>query len=310
MKVLVTGGAGFIGSHVAEYFVREGHEVTVVDNMTSGNFKNIPTGVYVDYVDICDETRLHQVFLCRRPDVVIHLAAQVSVRESVKDPHHDAYTNILGTVNVLRLAHLFGCKQVVLASSGGAIYSEPLSKTGMEEFHPILPASPYGVSKYCMEQYGTYYSRCGMPVVSLRFANVYGPRQDPHGEAGVIAIFINQLLNGIQTTIYGTGEQVRDFVYVSDVVDAIAAVVERCPVPGPYNVGTGKGTTIKSLHALLAQTIGVECEPVYTQAKPGEQMRSLLSSQKIHDNVKWSPKVSLVEGLLKTVNWTKENDHV
>ncbi len=301
MKVLVTGGAGFIGSHLVDRLILEGHEVAVVDNLSTGKRKNVNRRAQLYKVDI-QSSRLQRVFRNERPSVVMHLAAQMDVRRSVKDPVFDAQVNILGTLNVLEQAFNHGTRKVVFASSGGAIYGEQEAFPAPET-HPVQPVSPYGISKLCGEHYLSYYRRMsGMQVVSMRYANVYGPRQDPHGEAGVVAIFIQKMLGGEQPVIYGNGRQTRDFVYVDDVVDANLAVMGQ-GVQGTYNVGTGTETTVNELFSMLQELTGSTSREVHGPARKGEQIRSVVDPMRVRKDLGWESKVSLKEGLKRTVDF-------
>jgi UDP-glucose 4-epimerase len=254
MKVLVTGGAGFIGSHLVDRLVMEGHEAVVVDNLITGKRRNINRAARLYKMDI-QSWRLERVFRNERPNVVMHLAAQMDVRKSVEDPMFDAQVNILGTLNVLQQAVKHGVRKVIFSSSGGAIYGEQETYPAPET-HVLKPLSPYGLSKLCGEQYLSYFQRVsGLQAVSLRYANVYGPRQDPEGEAGVVAIFIQKMLNNEQPVINGNGRQTRDFVFVDDVVEANLAMIGQ-ETQGTYNVGTGVETSINDLFRILVQHTG------------------------------------------------------
>ena len=304
MKVLVTGGAGFIGSHVVDRLVEEGHEVVVVDNLSIGKRKNVNRAANLYKADI-QSSRLERIFRNERPNVVIHLAAQVSVRKSVEDPVFDAQVNILGTMNVVHQAVLHGARKVVFSSSGGAIYGEQEIYPAPES-HPTNPLSPYGISKLCGEHYVSYFQRTsGIQTVCLRYANVYGPRQDPEGEAGVVAIFIQKVLNNEQPIINGNGRQTRDFVFVDDVVEANLAVMGQ-QTKGVYNVGTGVETSINELFRMVADLTGASAKEVHGPAKKGEQMRSLVDSAKIRQELGWEVKVDLAEGLKRTVGFFRE----
>jgi len=304
MKVLVTGGAGFIGSQTVDRLVLEGHEVVVVDNLSTGKRRNINRAARFYKIDI-QNRRLERVFRNERPSVVMHLAAQMDVRKSVEDPILDAQVNVLGTLNLLQQAVKYGARKVIFSSSGGAIYGEqevfPASET-----HVTQPLSPYGLSKFCGEQYLSYYQRVGgIQVVNLRYANVYGPRQDPYGEAGVVAIFIQKLLNGEQAIINGNGRQTRDFVFVDDVVEANLFVMGQ-QIGGTYNVGTGKETSINDLFRILVEQIGSMCKELHGPAKPGEQARSVIDATKLRHELSWEPRVELPEGLKRTVSYFRE----
>ncbi len=304
MKVLVTGGAGFIGSHVVDRLVEEGHNVVVVDNLSSGKRKNINRAASLYKLDI-QSGRLERVFRNERPNVVLHLAAQISVRRSVEDPVFDAQVNVLGTMNVLQQAVRHGTRKVVFSSSGGAIYGEQETYPAPES-HTTNPLSPYGISKLCSEHYLSYFQRIsGIQVVSLRYANVYGPRQDPEGEAGVVAIFIQKMLNNEQPIINGNGRQTRDFIFVDDVAEANLAAMGQ-DSHGVYNVGTGAETSVNELFRMLAEITGSTCKEVHGPAKPGEQMRSVIDPAKIRQELSWDPKVELADGLKKTVAFFRE----
>ena len=304
MKVLVTGGAGFIGSHVADRLVQEGHEVIVVDNLYTGRRKNINRAARFYKLDI-QSWRLERVFRNERPNVVMHLAAQMDVRKSVEDPMFDAQVNVLGTLNILQQSVKHGIRKIVFSSSGGAIYGEQ-ELYPAPETHPLKPLSPYGLSKLCGEQYLSYFQRIGgLQVVSLRYANVYGPRQDPEGEAGVVAIFIQKLLNNEQPVINGNGRQTRDFVYVEDVVEANLAVMGP-ETEGVYNVGTGVETSVNDLFRILVQHTGSTCKEVHGPAKKGEQLRSVIDSSKLRQELSWEPRMALSDGLKRTVEYFRE----
>ncbi|MBI3357034.1 MAG: GDP-mannose 4,6-dehydratase [Nitrospirae bacterium] len=304
MKVLVTGGAGFIGSHVVDRLVEEGHNVVVVDNLSSGKRKNVNRAASLYKLDV-QSRRLERVFRNERPNVVLHLAAQISVRRSIEDPVFDAQVNVLGTMNVLQQAVRHGTRKVVFSSSGGAIYGEQETYPAPES-HTTNPLSPYGISKLCSEHYLSYFQRIsGIQVVSLRYANVYGPRQDPEGEAGVVAIFVQKMLNNEQPIINGNGRQTRDFIFVDDVVEANLAAMGQ-DSQGVYNVGTGAETSVNELFRMLAGITGSTCKEVHGPAKPGEQMRSVIDPSKIRLEIGWDAKVELADGLKKTVAFFRE----
>ncbi len=301
MKVLVTGGAGFIGSHVVDRLVEEGHQVIVVDNLSTGKRKNVNRAASLYKTDITSG-RLERVFRNERPNVVLHLAAQISVRNSVADPVFDAQVNVLGTMNVLQQAVRYGCRKVVFSSSGGAIYGEQETFPAAEA-HVNNPLSPYGISKLCGEHYLSYFQRTsGIPVVSLRYANVYGPRQDPEGEAGVVAIFIQKMLNNEQPIINGNGRQTRDFVFVDDIAEANLAAMGQ-DAHGVYNVGTGTETSVNELFRVLADLTGSSAKEVHGPAKPGEQLRSVIDPSRIKQELGWEVKVDLADGLKQTVEF-------
>jgi UDP-glucose 4-epimerase len=304
MKVLVTGGAGFIGSHLVDRLVMEGHEAVVVDNLATGKRRNINRAARFYKMDI-QSWRLERVFRNERPNVVMHLAAQMDVRKSVEDPMFDAQVNVLGTLNVLQQAVRHGVRKVIFSSSGGAIYGEQEIYPA-PEVHVTKPLSPYGLSKLCGEQYLSYYQRVsGLQAVSLRYANVYGPRQDPEGEAGVVAIFIQKMLNNEQAVINGNGRQTRDFVFVDDVVEANLAMMGQ-ETQGTYNVGTGVETSINDLFRILIQHTGSTCKEIHGPAKKGEQARSVIDTTKLRHEVSWEPRADLSDGLKKTVEYFRE----
>ena len=304
MKVLVTGGAGFIGSHLVDRLVQEGHEVVVVDNLLTGKRRNLNKEARFYKQDI-QSSRLERVFSRERPLLVMHLAAQVDLRRSVEDPIFDAQVNILGTLNLLEQAVKYGTRKVIFSSSGGAIYGEQ-DVFPAPESHPIRPLSPYGISKLNGEQYLAYYQRVsGIQHVILRYSNVYGPRQDPEGEAGVVAIVTGKMLAGEQPIINGNGRQTRDFVFVDDVVEANLAVIGK-EVQGIYNVGTAEETTVNDLFRLLVELTNANCKELHGPAKKGEQARSVVDISRLRQELGWEPKVPLREGLKRTVEFFRE----
>jgi UDP-glucose 4-epimerase len=302
MRIVVTGGAGFIGSHVAEAFVEKGHEVLVIDDLSRGKKENVPKGATLVAADIRSEDAARAVAEFR-PDGVHHHAAQMDVRASVADPIFDAEVNVLGTAKIAKAALEAGAKVFVFASTGGAIYGEQ-EYFPADEAHPIRSDSPYGISKRCAEIYLDYFARKrGLRAVCLRYANVYGPRQDPHGEAGVVAIFSQKMLRGESPTIYGDGGQTRDYVYVGDVVRANLSAFENEAAIGAINIGTGVETDVNTLAKHIADAAGFRGEIRYDAARPGEQRRSVLESGRARATLGWKPEVDLATGLGHTVDW-------
>ncbi|MER3399632.1 MAG: UDP-glucose 4-epimerase [Thermoflexus sp.] len=303
MKCLVTGGAGFIGSHVVDALIRAGHEVVVVDNLSTGRRENLNPRARFYAVDIRSPD-LAEVFERERPEVVNHHAAQMSVRVSMADPIYDADVNVLGSLNLIRLSLRYGVKKFIYISSGGAVYGEP-QYLPCDEDHPIRPLCPYGVTKFVVEQYlDLFYKHYGLHYTVLRYPNVYGPRQDPEGEAGVVAIFIGRMLRGEEVMINGTGEQMRDFVYVEDVVAANLMALEDGEGE-VFNLGSGRGTTVNQIFHLLAAITGYRREPVYGPPKAGETFRIYLSAERAFRAWGWRPQVDLEEGLERTVAFFK-----
>jgi UDP-glucose 4-epimerase len=299
VAVLVTGGAGFIGSHVVEALAARGEDVVVLDNLSSGKRGNLPDGVELVEEDIRDG--LGSLFTRVKPTVCFHLAAQIDVRISVAQPDFDADVNVLGTVRVLEAARGQGTK-VVFSSTGGAIYGE--CEAPAPEDAPRRPIAPYGTSKLAAEEYLSTYNRLyGTGHVSLRYGNVYGPRQDPHGEAGVVAIFFNALLSGSAPKVFGDGSQTRDYVYVGDVARATLAAVERDG--GVYNVGTGRETSVVELLGLCQQVAGTSFEPEFAPARPGELQRAVVDPSRAVDELGWRPEHSLEDGLRETWEFFK-----
>ncbi len=306
-RVLVTGGAGFIGSHLVDALVGAEHEVAVVDNLSSGRRENLASSltsskVAFFQVDIEDKAELDRVFERFRPKVVYHLAAQTSVRRSTERPGEDAAVNVVGSVNVLDACVHHGVKKVVYASSGGAIYGEP-EYLPVKEDHPVCPLSPYGLSKYTVEGYLRLYAEMhGLRYSVLRYPNVYGPRQDPYGEAGVVAIFSRCLLAGERPTVFGDGRQTRDYVYVSDVVAGSLLCLDRGD-GGIYNLGWGHEVSVLELLGELQRVLGTEIPPLHHVPRPGEVRRICLDASRVRAELGWRPEVALPEGLRLTAHW-------
>ena len=304
MKILITGGAGFIGSNIADRYLELGHEVVIVDNLVTGQRENVPPQATFYEMDIVDQA-LKQVFEKERPDVVSHQAAQMDVRKSVTNPIYDATVNVLGSLNVLQNCVTYKVQKFIFASTGGAIYGEQDYFPADEE-HPLRPLSPYGITKLTTEKYLYFYQHTyGLTYTVLRYANVYGPRQNPHGEAGVVAIFTTRMLKGEQPVINGDGRQTRDYVFVGDVVRAneLALIAGDNQI---YNVGTGKETDVNTLFQLLRNIVGRDIPEVHGEAKPGEQRRSVLDYSRIQNQLGWEPKVTLEEGLRLTVDFFRK----
>jgi UDP-glucose 4-epimerase len=303
MKVLVTGGAGFIGSHLVDRLVQEGNQVVVIDNLSTGKRKQVNKKAQFYKMDIRSK-RIERVFRKERPLIVVHLAAQMNVRLSTEDPVFDAEVNILGTINLLEHAVKNGVRKVSFASSGGAVYGEQEVFPAAES-HRTDPLSPYGISKLAGEKYLAYYTNTmGLRHAIMRFGNVYGPRQEPEGEAGVIAIFSKLMLDGGQPIINGTGKQTRDFVYVDDVVESLMVTLDE-DIQGIFNVGTGQEATVNECYGIIKELTNSSCKDLYGAAKKGEQFRSVLDVKKLREGFDWEPQVSLPEGLKMTVEFFK-----
>ena len=297
MRALVAGGAGFIGSHLAEALIAAGHEVSVVDDLSRGRRSQVPSAARFVQADVTED--LGGVLGEARPEIVFHEAAQIDVRRSLADPLLDTRINVLGTVNLLQACVSAGVRRVVFASSGGALYGDTAA-IPTPESNPQRPASNYGAAKAAAELYGSVYSQVyGLEFVALRYANVYGPRQDPHGEAGVVAIFTERMLKGEVPTINGDGTQTRDYVYVADVIAANLAAIAA--PPGAYNVGTGTECDVNELHRRLARILGVSTPAAHGPGKPGEQLRSCLDASLAASCLGWRPSFSLDAGLEATV---------
>lgn len=304
MKILVTGGAGFIASHIVDAYIELGHDVTVLDNLSTGRRSNLnPRARFVEQ-DIRDAGAMKALFAGEKFNIVNHHAAQMDVRRSVADPVFDASVNILGVLTLLEECVHGGVSKVVFASSGGAIYGEQ-DYFPADERHPTRPISPYGVAKLATEQYLFYYRAVyGLDAVSLRYANIYGPRQNPEGEAGVVAIFTNRMLAGSAAVINGDGKQTRDYVFVGDVVRANVLALEY-QGSDVFNIGTGRESDVNTLFRILKEKTGSSCEEKHGPAKKGEQLRSVLNSGKIASALGWKPNVTLEQGLARTVDYFK-----
>jgi len=304
MKVLITGGAGFIGSHIVDGLINEGYEVVVVDDLSTGKESNINGKAKFYKLDIQD-TGLESIFREERPAFVCHQAAQKDVRLSVSNPIYDAKINILGTINILQNCIKYNVRKIVFASTGGAIYGEQ-NVFPASENHPTRPISPYGITKLVAEHYMYYYKTVqGLDYVSLRYANVYGPRQDPHGEAGVVAIFIQKMLRGEQAIINGDGEQTRDFVYVGDVARANILAIKNATSESIFNIGTGTEITINGIFNKIRDIVNPNIKEKHGPAKEGEQLRSVIDFSRAMKMLNWEPEVLLNNGLIKTFEYFK-----
>lgn len=302
-KSLVTGGAGFVGSHVVDALVKKGHRVVIIDNLSTGKKENIHPRAKFYKLDI-RSPKVEGIFKKEKPDYVFHLAAQTDVRKSVADPLYDAEINIMGSLNLIQNSYKYKIKKFIFTSSGGVVYGNtkilPTPETASTN-----PISPYGVSKLAAEKYLFYAQKeFGLPYVCFRPPNIYGPRQRPDGEAGVVAIFINKILKGGQPIINGDGKNTRDYVYVEDI--ARANILALSPkARGAYNIGTGKETTVNEIFEKIVGAIGRPVKKIYGPRKPGEQRRSAVSARKIKRELGWEPKVGLDKGIEKTVAWMK-----
>jgi UDP-glucose 4-epimerase len=306
MKVLVTGGAGFIGSSIVDLLLEAGHSVAVVDDLSTGKQANVDARARFHLADIRDANALGEIFDREQPDVVSHQAAKASVRESMEKPVLYADVNVLGSLNLLEQARRRGVKKFIYASTGGAVYGEPQFLPVTED-HPINPLDPYGASKHHVEHYlNIYRANFGVSSTILRYPNVYGPRQDPFGEAGVVAIFCRLMLRGEKPTINGTGKQERDFVYVGDIARANLLAMEG-KHEGIYNIGSGKGTDINTLFGKLSEIILFAGEPTYGPAKLGEVFKIYVDASRARRELGWEPTVSLEEGLRKTAEYFRKH---
>ncbi len=302
MKVMVTGGAGFIGSHVVDGYVARGWDVIVVDDLSTGHRSNLNPKATFYEVDI-RSPRLWEVFEQERPQIVNHHAAQMSVRNSVAAPLFDAEVNILGSINLLECARKVGVERVIYISSGGAVYGEPVYLP-CDEAHPVDPICQYGASKHTVEHYlHMYRVNYGLEYVVLRYPNVYGPRQDPNGEAGVVAIFAGQMLAGDPVVINGDGEQERDFVFVGDCARANLLAADPKVESGIYNLGSGRGTSVNAIFESMREATAYSLPPRHGPAKLGETRRIFLNADKARRALGWSPQVELSDGLTETVEF-------
>ena len=306
MRILVTGGAGFIGSHTVDALVAaRQHQIAVIDNLAAGKREQINPGTRFYEADIRDAAEVGRIVASERPEVMVHFAAQMDVRRSVADPVADAQVNLVGFLNLMEAARQHGLRRVVFSSTGGAIYGEQ-DTFPADETHPCRPISPYGVAKFSTESYLFFYqAQYGIEYAAMRYANVYGPRQDPHGEAGVVAIFCGRLIADQPATINGDGAQTRDYVYVGDVVRANVAAV-TASVTGAINIGTGIETDVNRLYGILAEVDGSDRPPVYAAARQGEQRRSVIAAVRAERELGWRPEVTIGEGLRRTYKFFQD----
>lgn len=303
MRILVTGGAGFIGSHLADVFLANGDEVSVLDDMSRGRPGRLDPAVTVHKACVIEAEALRKVIEDVRPELICHLAAQIDVRVSVDSPADDAAVNVVGTINVLEAARAVGAR-VLFASTGGAIYGAEAPVPSSEE-DLAAPEAPYGTAKLCAEHYLGLYNRLyGTAHTALRLANVYGPRQDPTGEAGVVGIFCGRTAAGERLTIYGDGQGTRDYVYVGDVAEAFLAAA-RTGRAGVWNIGTGRGTTVRELVDLVGRAAGTAMDPIYADARAGEVRHSTLKADNALRDLGWSARTDLADGIAEVYRWVQ-----
>ncbi|MBN8555297.1 MAG: NAD-dependent epimerase/dehydratase family protein [Deltaproteobacteria bacterium] len=306
MKVLITGGAGFVGSHLADKYLALGYEVVIVDDFSTGKQSNIDLAVKNGakvYKAKLQSPAIQEILKKEKPDLISHHCAQKSVRDSVTDPQKDADINLMGLIHLMEAARETSCRKIIYASSGGVVYGET-SQIPTDESHPKRPMSPYGITKYTSELYLDYYvQEFGFHATCLRYANIYGPRQDPAGEAGVVAIFSQKMKAQENMSIFGTGKQTRDFVFVGDVVLANIAAEKNLKGFQAFNIGTGKETSILEIHQTLAKISNYEKTVTFEPARSGEQMRSCLSYENFKKATGWQPQTNLEQGLKQTYEW-------
>ncbi len=301
MRILVTGGAGFIGSHVVDRLISAGHAVACVDDLSTGQTINVNPQADFFKADVRDPQAMSKIFENWRPEMVSHHAAQVNLRKAVDEPVHDASVNVIGTVNLLKLSVERKIRKFIFVSSGGAVYGDP-ERLPVDESHPTRPLSPYGASKLCGEQYVLLFNRTEkLDYAILRYANVYGPRQNPKGEAGVMAIFSMQMLAGETPTIFGDGTKTRDYVYVEDIAEANQLVITVPNSQGCFNLGTGIETSDYRVFTSVRDAVGVKMEPNYTDVRPGEVYKTCLDCSLAQTKLGWQPKTDFAEGVRRTV---------
>ncbi|MFZ0660032.1 MAG: NAD-dependent epimerase/dehydratase family protein [Candidatus Binataceae bacterium] len=306
MRILVTGGAGFIGSHTVDALIKaDAGDVAILDDLSAGKRQQVNPKARLHQVDLRDAPAVREVVARERPEAIYHMAAQMDVRRSVADPAFDAQVNIVGFLNLIEAAREHGLKRVVFSSTGGAIYGEQ-DRFPADEEHPRRPVSPYGIAKLSTEGYLFYYRvQYGIDYLALRYGNVYGPRQDPHGEAGVVAIFSGRILDGQPCTIYGDGSQTRDYVFVADVVRANVAALSAKASGIAINIGTGIETSVNDLYSNLASIADFPTAAEHGPGRPGEQNRSVISPARAHKELGWRPTATLRDGLAETFKYFK-----
>ncbi len=301
MKILVTGGAGFIGSNIVDRLINLGYKVIIIDDLSTGKERNINPSAKFYKLDIQDP-KIEDIFRDEQIDIVNHHAAQIDVRKSVADPMFDTRVNVLGSINLLQLSVQYNVKKFIFASSGGTVYGEQKVYPAPED-HPTQPICPYGINKLSIEHYLHYYwTDYNLNYIVLRYANIYGPRQDPRGEAGVVAIFINKILKNEQPIINGDGKQTRDYTYVDDVVEANILAINS-PVTGIFNIGTGIETSVNELFSMIVKLMKVNVKEVHGPAKDGESRRSCVDGTKAKEILGWQPKINFEEGIKQTMKY-------
>ncbi|OGC07456.1 UDP-glucose 4-epimerase [candidate division WOR-1 bacterium RIFOXYA2_FULL_36_21] len=309
MKIVVTGGAGFIGSNVVDTYVEAGHEVLIIDNLSTGKEENLNTKANFEKIDIRDK-KVHDIISSFSPDVINHIAAQIDVRKSLSDPVFNAEVNELGMLNILETAVKTKAKKLLFSSTGGAIYGEIKEKDGADEGHPQEPISPYAITKRAGELYlYAYHVNYGLNYTVLRYGNVYGPRQDPLGEAGVNAIFCGKMLKGEIPTIYGDGKQLRDYLFVKDVAQ-INLIALKKGDNTTYNIGRGIGISVNELFKHLKELLNFTGEAIYASPRAGELFRSVLNCKKAERELGWKAEVDIRKGLELTLHWYKEKQNI
>ncbi len=305
MKILITGGAGFIGSNVADMLIAKKHDAVIIDNLSSGFEYNVNKEAKLIKADITDFDKIEKIFNEEKPEIIYHFAAQIDVRKSVSDPIFDAKTNIMATLNLIKLSNDFKIKKFIFSSTGGAIYGDTDDRPTKEE-HSEWPLSPYGIAKLATDKFlNFYYEIFGLKYVSLRYGNVYGPRQNPYGEAGVVAIFLNKMLKNEQPIINGDGKQTRDYTYIDDVVKANILALENIDKIGIYNVGTSIEISVNDLFTEINKNFGGKFKEIHGPAKLGEQKTSCLNYEKIKKDMGFEPEINFSEGIKKTYEWFK-----